>query len=48
MKGRRNPVARAVRRLKPQTVQSRRQDIPRKTKHKAAERRPCEFGRQAF
>lgn len=40
MKGKRNPVAKAVRRLRPQAIRSKRSDIPRKRKdrgrHEAA------------
>lgn len=45
---RRNPVARAVRRVRPTVIRSKKRDLPRKTKHKAAERRPCDSrGRSA-
>lgn len=39
---RRNPVAKAVRRLRPTAIRSKKRDLPRKTKHKAADRRPCD------
>jgi hypothetical protein len=34
MKGKRNPVAKAVRRLRPLAIRSKRLDIPRKQKDK--------------
>lgn len=40
---RRNPVAKAVRRLRPTAIRSKKRDLPRKTKHKAADRRPYDF-----
>jgi hypothetical protein len=39
---RRNPVAKAVRRLRPTAIRSKKRNLPRKTKHKAADRRPCD------
>jgi hypothetical protein len=34
MKGKRNPVAKAVRRLRPLAIRSKRRDVPRKQKDK--------------
>jgi hypothetical protein len=34
MKGKRNPVAKAVRRLRPLAIREKRRDIPRKRKDK--------------